>query len=60
MLVTAGHVGPARIFRYFHCRDFRASPQHTLHPAAQVISACAELSRRLVSGKGSAEDARAP
>ncbi|KAH9072365.1 DNA repair metallo-beta-lactamase-domain-containing protein [Lactarius deliciosus] len=75
----SGHVGSARTFRYFHCGDFRASPQHTLHPTvkdkridviyldttylnprAQVISACAELSRRLVSGKGSAEDARAP
>ncbi|KAH9072363.1 DRMBL-domain-containing protein [Lactarius deliciosus] len=77
----SSHVGSARTFRYLHCGDFRASPQHTLHPAvkdkridiiyldttylnprylfpaqAQVISACAELSKRLVSGKGSAED----
>jgi DNA cross-link repair 1A protein len=26
-------VGSARIFRYLHCGDFRASPQHVLHPA---------------------------
>ncbi|KAH9000069.1 DRMBL-domain-containing protein [Lactarius akahatsu] len=77
----SSHVGSARTFRYLHCGDFRASPQHTLHPAvkdkridiiyldttylnprylfpaqAQVISACAELSKRLVSGKGLAED----
>ncbi|KAH9031314.1 DNA repair metallo-beta-lactamase-domain-containing protein [Lactarius pseudohatsudake] len=77
----SSHVGSARIFRYLHCGDFRASPQHTLHPAvkdkridiiyldtthfnprylfpaqAQVISACAKLSRCLVSGQGSAED----
>ncbi|KAH9024591.1 DNA repair metallo-beta-lactamase-domain-containing protein [Lactarius hengduanensis] len=77
----SSHVGSATTFRYLHCGDFRASPQHTLHPAvkdkridiiyldttylnprylfpaqAQVISACAELSKRLVSGKGSAED----
>ncbi|KAH9010688.1 beta-lactamase-like protein [Lactarius hengduanensis] len=77
----SSHVDSARTFRYLHCGDFRASPQHTLHPAvkdkridiiyldttylnprylfpaqAQVISACAELSKRLVSGKGSAED----
>ncbi|KAH9026491.1 DRMBL-domain-containing protein [Lactarius pseudohatsudake] len=49
-------------YKYLHCGDFRASPRHTLHPAylflaqAQVIPACAELSRRLVSGQGLAED----
>ena len=95
----SSHVGSGRIFRYLHCGDFRASPQHTLHqtvkgkridivyldttylnprvsrrvrvrdpshwhreqylfPAqAQVISACAELTKRLVSGQGlSSED----
>ena len=66
-------VGSNRTFRYLHCGDFRASPQHVLHPAVkgkridtvyldttyldprycfpsqpEVISACAELSRRLV------------
>lgn len=29
------HVGSARIFRYLHCGDFRASPQHLLHPAVK-------------------------
>ncbi|KAH9056723.1 DNA cross-link repair protein pso2/snm1 [Lactarius vividus] len=78
---TSSYVGSARTFRYLHCGDFRASPQHTLHPSvkdkridiiyldttylnprylfpaqAQVISACAELSKRLVSGQGSVED----
>ncbi|KAH9008835.1 DRMBL-domain-containing protein [Lactarius hengduanensis] len=82
---TSRATGSARTFRYLHCGDFRASPQHTLHPAvkdkridiiyldttylnprylfpaqAQVISACAELSKRLVSGKGSAEDDKGP
>ncbi|KAH9008893.1 DRMBL-domain-containing protein [Lactarius hengduanensis] len=77
----SSHVGSARIFRYLHCGDFRASRNTTLHPAvkdkridiiyldttqfnprvsaeakAQVISACAKLSRCLVSGQGSAED----
>ncbi|KAN0129821.1 DNA repair metallo-beta-lactamase domain containing protein [Lactarius tabidus] len=79
----SSHVGTSRLFRYLHCGDFRASPQHTLHPAvkgkridiiyldttylnprymfpaqAQVISACAELAKRLVSGQGiaAAED----
>ncbi|KAI0286113.1 DRMBL-domain-containing protein [Russula aff. rugulosa BPL654] len=72
----SSHVGSGRIFRYLHCGDFRASPQHTLHQAvqgkridiiyldttylnprylfpaqAQVISACAELAKRLVSGQ---------
>jgi hypothetical protein len=23
------------MFRYLHCGDFRASPQHTLHPAVK-------------------------
>ncbi|KAL0953366.1 hypothetical protein HGRIS_004603 [Hohenbuehelia grisea] len=70
-------IGTARTFRYLHCGDFRASPQHILHPAVagkridhvyldttyldpkytfppqpQVISACAELARRLVNGEG--------
>ncbi|KAH9010691.1 hypothetical protein EDB84DRAFT_1542258 [Lactarius hengduanensis] len=31
----SSHVGSARIFRYLHCGDFRASPQHTLHPAVK-------------------------
>lgn len=26
-------VGSSKIFRYLHCGDFRASPQHVLHPA---------------------------
>ncbi|KAI0319974.1 DNA repair metallo-beta-lactamase-domain-containing protein [Amylostereum chailletii] len=70
------YVGSSRIFRYLHCGDFRASPQHVLHPAVkgkridtvyldttylnpkhtfpsqkQVISACAELSKKLVDGQ---------
>ncbi|KAL6309318.1 DRMBL-domain-containing protein [Sparassis latifolia] len=69
-------VGTSRTFRYLHCGDFRASPQHVLHPAIkgkrldhvyldttyldpkycfpsqpQVISACAELARRIVTGQ---------
>ncbi|TBU40981.1 DRMBL-domain-containing protein [Dichomitus squalens] len=76
----SSYVGSAKIFRYLHCGDFRASPQHVLHPAIKgkridhcyldttyldpkycfppqplVISACAELARRLVQGK-SVED----
>ena len=31
----SAHVGSSRIFRYLHCGDFRASPQHVLHPALQ-------------------------
>jgi Cft2 family RNA processing exonuclease len=27
------HVNSTRVFRYLHCGDFRASPQHVLHPA---------------------------
>ncbi|KAF8323475.1 DRMBL-domain-containing protein [Cantharellus anzutake] len=27
------HVGSPRVFRYLHCGDFRASPQHALHAA---------------------------
>ena len=27
------HIGSERTFRYLHCGDFRASPQHVLHPA---------------------------
>ncbi|KAI0042294.1 DRMBL-domain-containing protein [Auriscalpium vulgare] len=71
------YVGLKRTFRYLHCGDFRASPQHVLHPAvkgkkidciyldttylnpkytfpaqAQVITACAELAKRLVAGQG--------
>ena len=26
-------VGSARVFRYLHCGDFRASPAHVRHPA---------------------------
>ncbi|KZT07260.1 DRMBL-domain-containing protein [Laetiporus sulphureus 93-53] len=69
-------VGSSRIFRYLHCGDFRASPQHVMHPAVkgkridhvyldttyldpkycfppqpQVISACAELAKRIVYGE---------
>src|SRR6266511_3002806 len=29
----SAHVGSPRVFRYLHCGDFRASPQHILHPA---------------------------
>jgi DNA cross-link repair 1A protein len=28
-------VGSTRIFRYLHCGDFRANPQHVLHPAVK-------------------------
>jgi DNA cross-link repair 1A protein len=28
-------VGSSKTFRYLHCGDFRASPQHTLHPAVK-------------------------
>lgn len=28
-------VGSSKIFRYLHCGDFRASPQHVLHPVLQ-------------------------
>lgn len=28
-------VGSGRMFRYLHCGDFRASPQHILHPAVK-------------------------
>jgi len=77
----SSHVGSGRIFRYLHCGDFRASPQHVLHQAtkgkridiiyldttylnprylfpsqAQVISACAELAKRLVSGQSLASE----
>ena len=31
----SSHVGSSRIFRYLHCGDFRASPQHVLHPAVK-------------------------
>ena len=26
-------IGSSKVFRYLHCGDFRASPQHILHPA---------------------------
>ena len=26
-------IGSSKTFRYLHCGDFRASPQHILHPA---------------------------
>jgi hypothetical protein len=29
------YVGSARTFRYLHCGDFRASPQHVLHPTVE-------------------------
>ncbi|KAJ7035614.1 DNA cross-link repair protein pso2/snm1 [Mycena alexandri] len=28
-------VGSPKFFRYLHCGDFRASPQHTMHPAVK-------------------------
>lgn len=28
-------VGSSKLFRYLHCGDFRASPQHVLHPAVK-------------------------
>ncbi|KAJ6620554.1 DNA repair metallo-beta-lactamase-domain-containing protein [Mycena sp. CBHHK59/15] len=28
-------IGATRTFRYLHCGDFRASPQHVLHPAVK-------------------------
>ena len=31
----SSHVGSTRTFWYLHCGDFRASPQHTLHPAVK-------------------------
>ncbi|KAF8587931.1 DRMBL-domain-containing protein [Ramaria rubella] len=73
-------VGSPRVFRYLHCGDFRACPQHVLHsevkgkridivyldttyldskycfpPQPLVISACAELARRIVQGNASDE-----
>ncbi|KAF7356369.1 DNA cross-link repair protein PSO2/SNM1 [Mycena venus] len=69
-------VGSSKTFRYLHCGDFRASPQHTSHPAVKgkhidhvyldttyldpkytfppqplVISACAELAKRIKEGR---------
>ena len=32
---TSSFVGSSRIFRYLHCGDFRASPQHVLHSAVR-------------------------
>ncbi|KAJ7509864.1 DNA repair metallo-beta-lactamase-domain-containing protein [Mycena galericulata] len=68
-------VGTSKTFRYLHCGDFRACPQHALHPAVKgkyldhvyldttyldpkytfppqplVISACAELAKRIADG----------
>lgn len=31
----SSHVGSKRIFRYLHCGDFRASPQHINHPSVR-------------------------
>jgi DNA cross-link repair 1A protein len=28
-------VGSSKVFRYLHCGDFRASPQHVLHPVVR-------------------------
>jgi len=28
-------VGLGKVFRYLHCGDFRASPQHVMHPAVR-------------------------
>ncbi|KIP04536.1 hypothetical protein PHLGIDRAFT_93386 [Phlebiopsis gigantea 11061_1 CR5-6] len=78
---TSPFVGSKRTFRYLHCGDFRASPQHAMHPAVhgkkldhvyldttyldpkycfppqpQVISACAELAKRLVLGESLAAE----
>ncbi|KAJ7574429.1 beta-lactamase-like protein [Mycena floridula] len=72
----SARIGSPNVFRYLHCGDFRASPEHVLHPAVKgkridlvyldttyldpkytfppqplVISACAELARRLASGE---------
>jgi DNA cross-link repair 1A protein len=86
-------VGTNKVFRYLHCGDFRANPQHVLHPAVNgkkidtvyldttyldpkvsllpcifstscwlrveycfppqplVISACAELAKKLIAGE---------
>ncbi|KAF9461242.1 DNA repair metallo-beta-lactamase-domain-containing protein [Collybia nuda] len=69
-------IGSTKIFKYLHCGDFRASPQHVLHPEIRgkkidhvyldttyldpkysfppqplVVSACAELARRLSIGQ---------
>ncbi|KIY71920.1 DRMBL-domain-containing protein [Cylindrobasidium torrendii FP15055 ss-10] len=68
-------IGSDKVYRYLHCGDFRASPQHVLHPCVkgkkidhvyldttyldpkysfppqpQVISACAELAKRISDG----------
>lgn len=32
---SSPYVGSPRTFRYLHCGDFRASPQHVLHPAVK-------------------------
>ncbi|KAJ8462893.1 hypothetical protein ONZ45_g17772 [Pleurotus djamor] len=63
------YIGSDRTFRYLHCGDFRACPQHVLHPAVKgkridqvyldttyldpkplVISACAELAKKMANG----------
>ncbi|VDB99877.1 unnamed protein product [Peniophora sp. CBMAI 1063] len=33
--IKSPFVGTGRTFRYLHCGDFRASPQHVLHPAVK-------------------------
>ncbi|KAI0306093.1 DNA repair metallo-beta-lactamase-domain-containing protein [Multifurca ochricompacta] len=65
----SSHVGSTRIFRYLHCGDFRAkridiiyldttylNPRYLFPAQTQVISACAELAKRLVSGQGMAPE----
>ncbi|EAU90173.1 DNA cross-link repair protein pso2/snm1 [Coprinopsis cinerea okayama7 len=72
----SAYVGSPRTFRYLHCGDFRASPQHVLHPAVKgkvidhvyldttyldpkytfppqplVVSACANLAKKLANGE---------
>lgn len=32
-IVKSPFIGSSRTFRYLHCGDFRACPQHVLHPA---------------------------
>ncbi|BGP47317.1 DNA cross-link repair protein PSO2/SNM1 [Rhodotorula kratochvilovae] len=51
---------PNRIFRYLHCGDFRASPQHILHPCMSTptppslrLPSSASMSRRTSSSSSS-------